>query len=75
MTAFTHAPVPAVSPRLFKRHQRYANFSRLNYSKQQIEFIDTQAVRLGSSDSVIFAKLNTYTADQIAAAVNLAAIP
>ncbi len=74
MTAFLEIDKSA-SPRLFKRHQRYATFSRTRHSKQEIEFIDTQATRLGSTDDVIFAKLNKYTADQIAAAVNLAAIP
>ena len=61
--ANTHA-----SPRLFKRHQRYANFSRLNHSKQELEFLAVQATRLGITSAQVFHALDSYTADQIHAA-------
>jgi hypothetical protein len=62
----THA-----SPRLFKRHQRYANFSRLNHSKQELSFLATEATRLGTTSANIFHLLDSYTADQIRAASSL----
>jgi len=58
------------SPRLFKRHQRYANFSRLNHSKQELSFLNTQATRLGATVAQIFSALDSYTADQIVAATS-----
>lgn len=63
------------SPRLFARHVRYRSFSRLNYSEQELAFLETQANRLSTTTAAVFAKLNKYTAEQIAGAVNLAAIP
>ena len=62
----THA-----SPRLFKRHQRYANFSRLNHSKQELSFLATEATRLSTTSANIFHLLDSYTADQIRAASSL----
>ena len=59
------------SPRLFKRHQRYANFSRLNHSKQELSFLATEATRLGTTSANIFHLLDSYTADQIRAASSL----
>ena len=62
----THA-----SPRLFKRHQRYANFSRLNHSKQELEWLSVQATRLSTTPAAVFAALDSMTADQIEAALSL----
>ena len=64
----------AASPRLFKRHQRYANFSRLNHSKQELAFLSQQATRLGTTEAIIFSKLDAFTADQIRAAASLGAL-
>jgi hypothetical protein len=65
----THA-----SARLHKRHQRYANFSRLNHSKQELEFLSVEALRLGTTTANIFHLLDSYTAGQIRGAANLAAL-
>lgn len=65
----THA-----SPRLYKRHQRYANFNRLNHSKQELEFFAVQAARLSLSEAQIFSALDSFTADQIRAAADAAAL-
>ena len=62
------------SPRLFKRHQRYSNFSRLNHSKQELAFLATQATRLSTTNALIFYALDSYTADQIRAATSKAQI-
>jgi hypothetical protein len=59
------------SPRLHKRHQRYANFTRLNHSKQELSFLSLQATRLGTTSAAIFGLLDSYTAEQIAAATSL----
>ena len=58
------------SPRENKRHQRYANFSRLNHSKQELSFLATEATRLSTTSALIFHALDSYTADQIRAATN-----
>lgn len=63
------------SPRLFRRHQRYARRARLVYSQQELAFLETQANRLSSTVAIVFAKLNKYTADQVHGAASLAAIP
>ena len=59
------------SPRLYKRHQRYANFSRLQHSKQELQFLATEATRLGTTSATIFSLLDEFTADQIRAATSL----
>lgn len=61
----THA-----SPRSYKKHQRYANFSRLNHSKQELQFLTVEATRLSTTAAHIFAALDSYTADQVRAATN-----
>ena len=53
------------SPRSRKRHQRYAQFSRLNHSKQELSFLQTEATRLGTTVAAIFGALDSYTADQV----------
>jgi len=58
------------APHLRKRHQRYAQFSRLNHSKQEISFLSTQATRLGTTAAAIFGALDSYTADQVVAAAS-----
>ena len=63
-----------VSPRLFKRHQRYAQFSRLNHSKQELSFLQTQATRLSLTVAQVFSALDSYTADQIVAAASKTAL-
>jgi len=63
----TDTDAPA-SPRLFRRHQRYARFNRLNHSKQEIEFLAVEAARLSRTEAQIFGALDSYTADQIRAA-------
>lgn len=63
------------SPRLFARHVRYRKFARLNHSQQELAFLETQANRLSTTVATVYGKLNKYTAEQIAAAANLAAIP
>lgn len=63
------------SPRLFARHVRHRQFSRLDHNEQELAFLETQANRLSTTVAIVFGKLSNYTADQIAAAVNLAAIP
>jgi hypothetical protein len=63
------------APRLFRRHQRYAHFDRLNHSPQEIAWLETQANRLSTTTAIVFGKLNTYTSDQIVLAANLAALP
>jgi len=62
------------SPRSHKQHQRYANFSRLNHSKQTLNFLTVQANRLGTSPANIFHLLDSFTADQIKAAATLGAL-
>ena len=59
-----------VSPRLFKRHQRYAQFSRLNHSKQELSFLKTEATRLSTTVAKIFSALDSHTADQVRAAAS-----
>jgi len=56
------------SPRSYKRHQRYANFSRLNHNKQELSFLTTEATRLGTTAAGIFSALDSFTADQVRAA-------
>jgi hypothetical protein len=58
------------TPRLFKRHQRYAQFSRLNHSKQELSFLQTEATRLGTTVAHIFSALDAYTADQVRSATS-----
>jgi hypothetical protein len=65
----THA-----SPREYKRHQRYARYVRLRHGKQEIDFLSTEATRLGTTEAEIFALLDSYTADQIRAASSLGAL-
>lgn len=70
-------PVTVINatPRLFARHVRHRAFARVNHSQQELAFLETQANRLTTTVAIVFGKLNKYTADQIAGAVNLAAIP
>lgn len=58
------------SPRLFRRHQRYSNFSRLNHSRHELSFLSTQATRLGTTAAAIFGALDSYTTDQVLAATS-----
>jgi hypothetical protein len=58
------------SPRLRKRHQRYAQFSRLNHNKQELSFLTAQATRLGTTAAAIFGALDSYTTDQVLAATS-----
>jgi hypothetical protein len=62
------------SPRSYKRHQRYANFSRLNHSKQELSFLTVEATRLSTTPANIFHLLDSFTADQIRAAATLGAL-
>lgn len=62
------------SPRSHKRHQRYANFSRLNHSKQELSFLTQQATRLGTTPANIFHLLDSFTAGQIKGAASLGAL-
>lgn len=62
------------SPRSYKKHQRYANFSRLNHSKQELQFLTVEATRLGTTAALIFAALDSHTADQVRAATTAAQI-
>jgi hypothetical protein len=64
----TDAADSLASPRLFRRHQRYARYTRLNHSKQEIEFLAVEAARLSTTEALIFGALDSYTADQIRAA-------
>jgi 1,6-anhydro-N-acetylmuramate kinase len=61
------ATVTLASPRSHKHHQRYAQFSRLNHSKQLLEWLDVQAARQTMTAAQIFAALDSYTAEQIEA--------
>jgi hypothetical protein len=54
-----------VSPRLAKRYQRYARFTRINHSKQQLSFLKAQATRLGTTVAKVFAAHDSYTAEQV----------
>lgn len=63
------------SPRLYKRHQRHDTASRESHSQQEQEFLRVQAARLSTTAAIVFAKLTSYSAEQIAGAANLAAIP
>jgi hypothetical protein len=58
------------SPRLYRRHQRYARIARMRYSRQAREFIVDNATRLSgaSYESTLFGKLTTNTAAMIVAA-------
>ena len=67
----TDSPVAAASPRLHRRHQRYARDTRLNHSKQELEWLNVQAIRLSTTAAAVFAALDTMTADQIEAAGSL----
>ena len=58
------------SPLSRKRHQRYAQFSRLNHSKQELSFLQTEATRLSTTVAAIFGALDSYTADQVRAAAS-----
>ena len=65
----TDAPVAAATPRLHRRHQRYARDNRLNHSKQELEWLNAQAARLGgtATAATVFAALDSYTTEQIEA--------
>jgi hypothetical protein len=63
------------SPRLYKRHQRHSQDGRLRHSKQFGEFLEVEATRLSTTTDVLYAKLDTYTADQIRAASSLSDLP
>jgi hypothetical protein len=67
--------VNSASQRLFARHVRHAPFDRLRYSQQELAFLERQANRLSSTVAIVYGKLSKYTAEQIAGATNLAAIP
>ena len=58
------------SPLSRKRHQRYAQFSRLNHSRQELSFLSTEAARLSTTPALIFHALDSYTADQVRAAAS-----
>jgi hypothetical protein len=62
------------SPRLNKRHQRYARFARARHSKQQLSWLQEQATRLGTSPAAIFALLDTHSRNEIFHAVSLVAL-
>ena len=62
------------SPLSRKRHQRYANFSRLNHSRQELSFLSTEATRLSTTPALIFHSLDSYTADQVHRAATKSAI-
>lgn len=66
---------PAPSPRLDKRHKRYASDARHGRSQQENEFLRVQAARLSTTTAILFGKLSKYSADQIANAASLSAIP
>lgn len=63
----TDSRVADASSRLYKRHQRYARDTRLNHSKQNLEWLNVQAIRLSTTAAAVFAALDSYTADQIEA--------
>ena len=62
------------APREYKRHQRYSKFAQFRNSRQEKEFLRVQSDRLSTTQAVLFAKLNTYPADQIQAASTLGAL-
>lgn len=66
---------PAPSPRLDKRHTRHASDARHGRSQQENEFLRVQAARLSTTKAILFAKLSKYSAEQIASAASLSAIP
>ncbi len=63
------------SPQSHSQHQRNRRLARVRHSRQFEEYLTVQAARLSTTTTVIFAKLDKYTADTIKAAANLAAIP
>lgn len=63
------------SPRLYKRHQRHDISARGTHSQQEQEFLRVQAARLSTTAAIVFSKLTKYSAEQVAGAANLAAIP
>jgi hypothetical protein len=58
-------------PRLFARHLRHETYAQLVRHPQAREWLDTQAVRLGTDPEVIFALLHKYTAEHIQEAATL----
>jgi hypothetical protein len=66
-------PDTKASPRLYRRHQRYANYSRLRYGAQERAWLTQQAERLESAgaDQTIFDYLYTNTAGEIKLATNV----
>lgn len=67
--------VITASNRLFSRYSRHRSFSRLRHNEQELAFLETQANRLSTTVAVVYSKLAKYSAERIAHAVNLAAIP
>ena len=62
------------SPRLLKRHQRYARFARMRHSKQDLEWMQVQATRLGTSVAAIFALLSLHSREEIFHAASVGAL-
>jgi len=67
----------SVAPRSYSRHQRRRKFATLARAgaNQFNAFLSAQATRLSSSASVIFTKLQKYSADKIASATNVSQLP
>jgi hypothetical protein len=63
------------SPLSHSKHQRYRRLARVRHSKQFEEFLTVQATRLSTTTAAIFALLDSYTADMIAAAASVGALP
>jgi len=62
------------SPRLYRRHQRHAVYSRMRYSNQEQAFLTLQAARLSTTELVVYDALYKVTAGQIHSAANVGAI-
>lgn len=62
------------APRTYRRHMRHAKLARKT-GDQFNKFLSTQATRLTTTAAVVFARIKKYSANRVAKAVNLAAIP
>lgn len=67
----------SVAPRAYDRHQRHRKFATLarKGANQFNAFLAAQATRLSSTSSVIFTKLQKYSAAKIKSATNVSQLP
>lgn len=65
------------TPRAYSRHQRHRKFATLarKGANQFNGFLAAQATRLSSTASVMFTKLQKYSAAKIASATNVSQLP